>query len=108
MGSNGKLIKINMTNPDLPYIFGNVDVNNFLYFKKIVDESNFEFKTIKSFYYFKSKRWDVVTENGLTFKMPLNLTVEKLNILNEIINKSEFDDFKIIDFRQNNILVINE
>ncbi len=108
VGSNGKLIKINMTNPDLPYIFGNVDVNNFLYFKKIVDESNFEFKTIKSFYYFKSKRWDVVTENGLTFKMPLNLTVEKLNILNEIINKSEFGDFKIIDFRQNNILVINE
>ena len=76
-------------------------------FKNIIDESNFEFNKIKSLYYFKSKRWDVVTKNGLTLKMPLNLTVEKLNLFNDIANKNEFDDFKILDFRQNNILVIN-
>ncbi len=107
IGSNGNLIKVKEKNLDLPYIFGNVDVDNFLYLKKIIDESNFEFNKIKSLYYFKSKRWDIVTKNGLTLKMPLNLTVEKLNLLNEIKNKNEFDDFKILDFRQNNILVIN-
>jgi len=107
IGSNGNLIKVKEKNLDLPYIFGNVDVDNFLDFKNIIDESNFEFNKIKSLYYFKSKRWDVVTKNGLTLKMPLNLTVEKLNLLNEIANKNEFDDFKILDFRQNNILVIN-
>ena len=107
IGSNGNLIKVKEKNLDLPYIFGNVDVDNFLDFKNIIDESNFEFNKIKSLYYFKSKRWDVVTKNGLTLKMPLNLTVEKLNLFNDIANKNEFDDFKILDFRQNNILVIN-
>ena len=107
VGNNGNLIRAKIINQDLPYIFGNIDVNNFLKFKKIIDESNFEFNEIKSLYYFKSKRWDVVTKNGFTFKMPLNLTVDKLNLLNEIINKNEFNNSKIIDFRQNNVLVIN-
>ena len=107
VGNNGNLIRAKIINQDLPYIFGNIDVNNFLQFKKIIDESNFEFNEIKNLYYFKSKRWDVVTKNGFTFKMPLNLTVDKLNLLNEIINKNEFNNSKIIDFRQNNVLVIN-
>ena len=106
--SNGNIIEIKDTNLELPYIFGNIDVNNFLYFKKIIDTSNFEFSEIKKFYYFKSNRWDITTKDGLILKMPMNLSVEKLNLIFEIKKKDYFNKVKIFDFRQNNMMVINE
>ena len=108
IGTNGNLIKINNNILDLPYIFGNVDVNNFLYFKEIIDNSNFKFNEIKNLYYFKSNRWDMITKDGLTLKMPHDLTVKKLNLVFEIIQRNDFNDDKIIDYRQSNMVVINE
>jgi|TARA_B110000444_G_C18833723_1_gene594732 cell division protein FtsQ len=108
VGANGNLIKINNTVSDLPYIFGNINVNNFLYFKEIIDNSNFKFNDVKNLYYFKSNRWDVITKDGLTLKMPPNLTVEKLNLIYEIIQVNDFHDDKIIDYRQSNMVIINE
>ena len=108
VGANGNFIKADKINFDLPFIFGKVDIKNFLHFKEIIDQSNFRFSDIKNLYYFKSNRWDVVTNNGLTLKMPSNLTVEKLNLIFKIIQKSDFNDSKIIDYRQNNMIVINE
>ena len=107
VGANGNLIKVNNTILDLPYIFGNIDVNNFLYFKEVIDNSNFKFDDIKNLYYFKSNRWDVITKDGLTLRMPPNLTVKKLNLLFKIIQKNDFIDEKIIDYRQSNMMVIN-
>ena len=108
VASNENLIEIKDTNLELPYIFGDIDVNNFLNFKKIIDISNFEFNKIKSLYYFKSNRWDIITKDGLLLKMPINLTVKKVNLIFEIIKKNNFNNVKIIDFRQNNFMVINE
>ena len=106
--SNGNLIKIKDTNLGLPYIFGEIDVNNFLYFKEIIDISNFEFKKIKDLYYFKSNRWDIITKEGIILKMPPNLTVKKMNLIFEVVKNNIFSGVKIIDFRQNNMMVINE
>ena len=106
--SNGNLIKIKDTNLGLPFIFGEIDVNNFLYFKEIIDISNFEFKKIKDLYYFKSNRWDIITKEGIILKMPPNLTVKKMNLIFEVVKNNIFSGVKIIDFRQNNMMVINE
>jgi len=108
VGANGNLLEIQDNGLELPFIFGNIDVNNFLYFKKIIDISNFEFNKIKNLYYFKSNRWDIVTKDGLILKMPINLTIKKLNLIFEIIQKNNFGDAKFIDFRQNNMMVIND
>ncbi len=108
VGTNGNLLKVNNTISDLPYIFGNINVNNFLNFKKKIDNSNFKFNEIMDLYYFKSNRWDVITKDGLTLKMPSNLTVENLNLIFKIIQGNDFDDNKILDFRQNNMIFINE
>ena len=43
VGSNGKLIKKDVTFSNLPYIFGDLNIEEFLDFKKKIDESNFEF-----------------------------------------------------------------
>ena len=107
IGANGNLIKVDSVYSDLPFIFGNIETNDFLNFKEIIDNSNFKFNDIKNLYYFKSNRWDVKMKNGLTLKMPPNLTLEKLNLIFEMIQRNVFNDNKIIDYRQNNMIVIN-
>ena len=70
IGSNGKLIKIINDEKDLPIIFGSVDVMEFLKLKNLIDNSVFDFRDIKNLYYFKSKRWDIETKDGLLLKLP--------------------------------------
>ena len=108
VGSNGKLIEMKNTSLDLPYIFGNINVNNFLNLKRIIDKSKLDFNEIKELYYFKSNRWDIVTKNGLTIKMPQKLDKKKLDYILNITQKDNFKNIKIIDFRQKNMMVINE
>ena len=108
IGTNGKLIKSNDEISNLPFIFGNINIENFFIFKKIIDESNFQFSEIENMYYFKSKRWDIRTNEGLLLKFPSNLTVQKLNLIYEIIKKNDFNSNKILDFRQTSMIVINE
>ena len=47
-----KLIETKDNLKDLPYIFGNLDMNNFLSLKRIIDNSTLEFKEIKKFIFF--------------------------------------------------------
>ena len=49
-----------------------------------------------------------MTKDGLTLKLPGNLSVEKMNLISKIIKKQNFNNVKFFDFRQNNMLVINE
>ncbi len=108
IGQNGKLIETQNSSLDLPYLFGNINIENFLNFKKLIDDSYFDFNEIKKLFYFKSNRWDIITKYGLTIKMPYDLTVKKLNIIFKIIHKDDFKDTNVIDFRQNNMMIINE
>ena len=108
IGENGKLIELVDKNLDLPFIFGNVDIENFLHFKNIIDYSKFHFENIQKLYYFKSNRWDIITKEGLTLKLPQLLDEEKLNLIFKIIKNNNFNKSKIIDFRQDYMIVINE
>ena len=92
----------------MPFIFGNINVKNFLKFKKAIDNSNFKFNEIENLYYFKSNRWDIKTKKGLSLKLPSNLTAQKLNLIYEIIQKKNFSVNKTLDFRQSNMMVIDE
>ena len=105
---NGNLIKYKDVSLDLPFIFGDINIDNFIYFKRMIDSSKFEYKTIKNLYYFKSNRWDILTNQGLTLKMPSNLTVQELNKFFRIIQKNNFNDIKFFDFRQKNMMITNE
>ena len=107
IGNNGKLINTNNKIFNLPYIFGNIDIENFLNFKNIIDESKFQFNKIEKLYYFKSNRWDIKIEDGLVLKFPSDLTISKLNKIFEIIQTKNFDTNQILDFRQSNMMVID-
>ena len=46
IGSNGKLIDYNNSKKNLPYVFGKIDVDNFVHFVEVVEQSKFDFNKI--------------------------------------------------------------
>ena len=108
VGSNGKLSNANISKIKLPFIFGNPDIQNFLKFKKIIDDSKISYNQIKNIYYFQSKRWDLELENNVLLKLP------KENIKTSLDNSFEFINFnnilknKIIDTRIENQIIAND
>ena len=107
IGSNGNLIEVKDVEINLPMIFGNFDLVEFLKLKDLVDESFFDFYDIKNLYYYKSKRWDIETKNGLLVKLPVNDLSESFRVFIKIINDTKLQNIQMIDLRQNNQVIIN-
>jgi cell division protein FtsQ len=108
IGSNGKLIEYDYSKKKLPFVFGNVDFQKFINFKKKIDKSQFSFKDIESIYFFQSNRWDIKTKDDLIIKLPEKNLSNALSIaykirLNDILKKN-----KIIDLRIANHIIISE
>ena len=112
VGSNGKLIdyhSINNHEKKLPFIFGKVDYSDFIYFKKIVDKSEFNYENITSLYHFPNNRWDVKTKNGILIKLPEENFFNALNFANKVIYNNKFNANKVIDLRiSNHMIILNE
>ena len=107
LGSNGKLIQTKNNKIYLPLLSENTDIKEFLKLKKIIDDSNFDFKNIKNFYYFKSKRWNIKTKDDLVIKLPVKRLETSFKILSKILKNREFNNIKTIDLRQNNLVILN-
>ena len=108
IGSNGKLIENRNSILDLPFIFGDLNISEFLKFKKDVDNSLFDFSEISNLYIFKSNRWDIETRNGNLIKLPKNNIEEILNLYVRMSNEKKIIEKTIIDFRQKNQIILNE
>ena len=109
IGSNGKLIDYNNSKKNLPYVFGKIDVDNFVHFVEVVEQSKFDFNKIKEIYFFPSGRWDIKTKDDKLFKLPIENIEFKLNSINEIYINNKFKNAKIIDLRiKNKIIITNE
>ena len=108
VGSNGNLILTKNYEDNLPFIFGDIEPNDFLKLKDLIDNSEIEFDQIKNFYFFKSKRWDIETKNNLIVKLPLNEIETSLHYLSKIIISEKFNDVKLIDLRQKNQIILND
>ena len=108
IGSNGKLTISKSDYRELPYIFGKPNIDEFLKFKKIIDQSKFSYKAIKDLYFFPSNRWDVKLKDNILLKLPNNLTFEKLNYLYEFLENYKRENFNIVDARLENQIILNE
>ena len=108
VGSNGKLIRQNGSITNLPYIFGDLDIQEFLNLKSKIDKSKFEFNKISNFYLFKSKRWDIETTEGYVVKLPVKNVEKTLNLLVYIYEDEKFKYQTTIDFRQEGQIILNE
>ena len=108
LGSNGKLIKSNYVNKNLPFVFGKFDKDAFFDLKKIFTTTNFKFNEIKNFFYFKSGRWDIETYSGIKIKLPKDNIKDSLDLSFNILNKLKKEEIVSIDLRQKNQIIIDE
>ena len=103
IGSNGKLIKNNSVNNQLPFIFGNPEVIEFFEIKEIIDKSKISFSEIKNLYFFPSKRWDLELRDNTIIKLPNDNVNLVLNLVMEFL-----DDNKFIDARIKNQIILDD
>ena len=106
VGANGKLIKDKKNSEILPYIFGEYNSKDFLFFKKKINQSEFIFSKFKTLYFFPSNRWDILTSDGILIKLPQDNFLEALNLAYSIIYNKNFKNKHLIDLRVNNHLII--
>ena len=107
IGSNGKLIESNKPDKNIPFVFGNFNIKNFLAFKKEVEISKLEYSQIEKIFYFNSNRWDVKMKNGILIRLPNLETIQALNVASKFILKKKFSEISIIDLRIDNQVIIN-
>jgi cell division protein FtsQ len=95
IGSNGKFIKNDFLNNQLPFIFGNPEVIEFFNIKEIIDKSKISFTEIKNLYFFPSKRWDLELRDNTIIKLPYDNTSLALNLAIEFLGDNKFIDARI-------------
>tara|TARA_Y100000591_G_scaffold309214_1_gene310313 strand:+ start:25 stop:696 length:672 start_codon:yes stop_codon:yes gene_type:complete len=108
IGSNGKLSSIDSQKIKLPFIFGNPKIDEFLTFKKILDQSKFSYDQVENLYFFPSKRWDLKLNNNTLIKLHKNQNIEYLNNIYKFLENHTGTNFLVVDARVNNQIILNE
>ena len=106
VGSNGKLISGEQSDKILPYIDGEFNSKRFLEFRKIINQSKFNFDQLKIIYFFPSNRFNILTIGDVLIKLPENNVSKSLNRAYKIIASSQFKNKNIIDLRVKGHLII--
>ena len=108
IGSNGKLSEYNFSKIRLPFIFGNPRNNDFLNLKKKISESKFSYEEFENFYFFPSGRWDLELKNNILIKLPENKINDSLDYAFDFVKNNNIDDFRVIDLRIKNQIILND
>ena len=90
---------------DLPVVFGNGREFYSLY--KNIQNIKFPLEMIKSFYSFESGRWDLIMHDNKVIKLPIKNYL--LSLENFMLSKanSNFNDYKIFDYRIKDQIILN-
>ena len=89
---------------DLPLVFG--EEKKFKIFYENLKNVNFPIEEIKTFYFFESQRWDLVTQQNHTIKLPINNYKKSLKNYLNVKEKKNFLKYKTFDYRINNQLIL--
>ena len=109
IGSNGKLINYEFSDKNLPYVFGKINVEDFIKLTKIIAKSKFNFDEISELYFFPSGRWDIKSNKGILIKLSETNLLKTLNLAYQLTMNETFKNDKVIDLRiYNNVISINE
>ena len=108
LGSNGKLSEYNFSKKNLPFIFGNPDSEDFLNLKNKIDVSRFSYGEFKNFYFFPSGRWDLELKNNILIKLPKNKINDSLDYAFDFMKNNNIYDFRVIDLRVKNQIILND
>ena len=89
---------------DLPIVFG--DGDNFNNFYNTLLNINFPINEINKFYLFETNRWDIVTNQNQTIKLPIKGYIKSLQNFISIKNKVDFKKYRIFDYRIKDQLIL--
>ena len=100
------LIDYNMLNIDnnLPYVLGNKD--DFKIFYDNLKKIKFPFNSVKKYILYENNRWDLETLNNKTIKLSSQNYKDNLEHYLNLINKKEFKNYNLYDFRIKNQLIL--
>ena len=110
IGSNSKLIDYDIfsNHNDLPTIYGNFKIEDFIILKNKIKNSPLEFNNIKNFFFYPSFRWDIENKNNITIKLPYKNIDEALIQAKKIIDSNNLEG-DTIDLRiKNQVILSNE
>ena len=104
---NNRIIK-NYDNSftNLPEVNGEGAIEKFSNFYKKIENSKFNLNLVKKYNYYATRRWDILLNDNKLIKLPPENYNESLEKFAEIYEKSEFNKFKIFDFRIKNELIM--
>jgi len=108
LDSSSKLIEIEekMNSLKLPNIFGYDSENNFINFLEQLKNNDFPTKSIKNFYYFKIGRWDLELLDNRIIKFPDNISGNVIKKTIKLLNREDFENYKIIDLRIDGKIIV--
>ncbi|MDA9684830.1 FtsQ-type POTRA domain-containing protein [Candidatus Pelagibacter bacterium] len=89
---------------NLPIVYA--DSGSFTDFYKVLKKINFPFNEIVKFYLFESKRWDIVTKDKQTIKLPIKNYETSLKNFIDLKDQINFRKYKIFDYRINNQIIL--
>ncbi len=109
IGNNKKLIeqKKIITQPNVPFVFGNFSIEEFLILQNNLRDNNFNLDEIKSYYYFKSSRWDLNKEDNITIKLPFSNYEQSLKQYKILENEGKIYKNSIVDLRLPKKIIIS-
>ena len=108
IGTNGKLSDVKFSDKELPFIFGKPKIDEFMKFTHLIEQSKLSLNQVKNLYFFQSKRWDLELKNNVILKLSKDHTKLSLNQAFEILNDNNFKNFKVIDARIKNQIILND
>ena len=91
---------------ELPNIIGDDAENNIVNFLDQLKTNKFSTHNIKNFYYFKIGRWDLELFDNKIIKLPYNVSSNVIKKANELLNRKDFQNYKIIDLRIDGKIIV--
>mgnify|MGYP001194165885 FL=1 len=108
IGSNGKLIEAEDMVKNLPYIFGDPNIDKFLSLKRMIDSSKLDYNDVENLFFFPSGRWDIETSSGVLIKLPIKNIEKSLELSLNLLDYKQFYNIKSIDARPRNQVITYE
>ena len=71
-----------------------------------IDKTDFRSESIKDYFFFPNKRWDIKINDNLIIKLPKDNVVDSLIRAKKIIENNKINQYKIIDLRMPNQVIL--
>ena len=109
IGNNTKFIeqkKINIQ-PNVPFVFGNFSIEEFLILQNNLKDNNFNLDEFKSYYYYKNGRWDLNKKDNITIKLPFTNDEQSLKQYKILEDEGKIYKNSIVDLRVPKKIIIS-